>query len=534
MTPRGTQWESIEGGTADNITWAGDWKAAAQRTEDGWTAEMAIPFALLRYPRGTQSFNILLRRKRADETDFEIWPYVPPEGENNITQYLNEFTGINPPFYAPRPTFLPYSLATVGDGTSARQGVDVKYPISTTLTGVATLFPDFRTIEQDVTSINFSYTEQFVDDRRPFFAEGARYLPSRDMFYSRRIGDVDGGLKVVGKSGETTMGLLGTTAQGNNGQSALAFRFNRDIGLFSSAGLEMVANEQKDKASNQVARLYGRYGWQAGQTRYSVNATHTPSWVNGNRKGSADFVRVGNDPPRGRLEWDVFYRSTSPEFISDLGFVPEKNLRGYGIDLSQFDQFDKGFIEVYGIGIDLSTFQRQTGGFFRGGLSTFGFIQDRRGHALNLGVSRTRREQFKDQVQNVGLSWGNKSLFQRGGINEAFGRQAGKAYSFLSLRQGFLIFAPLSVQVDWSRLRLGEESSMQTILTGTYRLNSYQSIAGRLLQRSGGSKPEDRGTNLYFAFAQKVRAGTDLFLLFGDPNSRTTRSQITLKTVSPF
>jgi len=51
-TARGTQFEQLEGGTADNITWTGDWKTATRRTKHGWNCEMAIPFALMRYPRG--------------------------------------------------------------------------------------------------------------------------------------------------------------------------------------------------------------------------------------------------------------------------------------------------------------------------------------------------------------------------------------------------------------------------------------------------------------------------------------------------
>ena len=64
------------------------------------------------------------------------------------------------------------------------------------------------------TSINFSYTEKLLTDRRPFFAEGSGFLPYQDLFYSRRIGAFDGGLKVVGKQGDTTVGLLATDTRG--------------------------------------------------------------------------------------------------------------------------------------------------------------------------------------------------------------------------------------------------------------------------------------------------------------------------------
>ena len=213
---RGTQTEQMEGGTASNITWAGDWKAAAQRTPDGWACEMSIPFALLRYPRGANTFGLDFFRSLSRNSTTQNWPYLPPQGTGGSgeAQYMHEFTGIAPPFIAPRPVFLPYTLATGGVGNSARAGMDIKYPLTTTLTGVATLFPDFQTIEQDVTNINFSYTEKLLTDRRPFFAEGAGYFPNQDMFYSRRIGQIDGGVKVAGKQDNTTIGLLSTYAHG--------------------------------------------------------------------------------------------------------------------------------------------------------------------------------------------------------------------------------------------------------------------------------------------------------------------------------
>ncbi len=111
VTPRGTQAQNLEGGTADNITWAGDWTAAARRTKRGWTCEIAIPFALMRYPRGTKAFGMLLYRQIARQTTLQSWPYLPaPGATGSESQYLAEFTGFAPPFYTPRPTFLPYTL----------------------------------------------------------------------------------------------------------------------------------------------------------------------------------------------------------------------------------------------------------------------------------------------------------------------------------------------------------------------------------------------------------------------------------------
>ena len=58
------------------------------------------------------------------------------------------------PDIAPKPVFLPYTFATARpNGASGRVGMDIKYPFSTTLTGLMAINPDFQTIvvqpEQD-------------------------------------------------------------------------------------------------------------------------------------------------------------------------------------------------------------------------------------------------------------------------------------------------------------------------------------------------------------------------------------------------
>lgn len=531
VTPRGTQQQFLEGGTADNIVWAGDWQAATQRTPDGWTCEVSIPFALLRYPRGTKAFGIGLFRKLAREGGAQSWPYLPPEGWINgyssEAQFLNDFAGIAPPFYKTRPIFLPYALVSGGAGNFAREGVDIKYPLSTTLTGVATLFPDFQTIEQDVTDVNFSYTEKLLSERRPFFAESADYFPGRDLFYSRRIGQIDGGLKVAGKQGATTLGLLSTLTRGDAAQNTSVLHLNQDVGLLSRATLDFVSDIQHGQASNQTAKLEGVYGWQSGPTRYAVQATHAPSWQGGRQMDSMDFFQFSTRPQPGHLRYALNFQDIGPDFVSNLGFVPETDLRGGSFSVGQSNRFDQGWIESYGSGITLDSYQHHTGGFFRSGVSPYISASTRSGQSLTLSGSLGRREQFRDRVGNVSLGWGQKTLYQGGSVSEDFGRRAGQPYNFLAFSQGFLLARPFYVQLDLGRLRLGDTRSNQSIVTGTYRLNAVQSLGGRLVS-------EDKNTDVYFSFGQHVRTGNDIFLLFGDPNSARTRGKVTLKMVRPF
>ncbi|MGI4787648.1 MAG: DUF5916 domain-containing protein [Janthinobacterium lividum] len=545
-TARGTQFELLEGGTADNITWAGDWKAATQRTKNGWTCEMAIPFALMRYPRGATSFGIVFYRLIGRETSLQSWPYMPPAGVDNATepQFLNSFAGIAPPFYAPRPTFLPYTLVTGGTGNSARTGLDIKYPLSTTLTGVGTLYPDFQTIEQDVTNINFSYNEKLLTDRRPFFAEGSSFLPDQDMFYSRRVGTVDGGLKVVGKQGATTIGLLTTASSGNDAQSAAVLNLQQDIGLYSYVRANFVDSIQSGAPSSQAARLDALYGWQSGQTRYALEAQHSPSWQGGQAEGAKDYVQFTNRPVYGKLRYTLSYEDTAPNFDNQLGYNPELNRRGEALRLSQYNQFDKGIVENYSFGATIDSYDHHTGGFFHSDLTPYANISTRNGLYYELDFGLGRRDQlgedgvsvdhFHDHTLTPNFGWAQKTLYQQGLISDTFGQVAGQSYNLLSLSQGILVSRPFSVQLNYSRQVQGSALSTQAIATGTYRLNDTQTIGGRIVNQGGVDQGTGLGTDVYFSFSQQVRTGLDVFLLFGDPNSPVTRGKFTLKIIHPF
>ena len=534
VTARGTQVENIEGGTADNITWAGDWKAAARRTRDGWTAELSIPFALLRYPKGTTAFGLNLSRKLARDTSQENWPYLPPDGSNNESLYLHEFTGIRPPFFAPRPIFLPYTLLTGGAGSAGRMGLDIKYPLSTTLTGVATIKPDFQTIEQDVTGINFSYTEKLLTDRRPFFAEGSGYLPYRDLFYSRRIGVLDGGLKVAGKQGDTSLGLLATDTRGPDAENAAVLALSHDLGLFSRTSLQFVSDIARGQPSNQVAKLEGVYGWRVGHDQWAVTANHTPSWQGGRQQDSKDFFNFSASAVPGKPSFYADYQDIGPNFISNLGFVPDLDLRGPSFNIEQYNQFDRGRLRLYDVNLSGNTYQHHTGGFFQKDVNGNVYLESHEGFSLDINIDQSQRDQFRDHANQTQFGWGRRTLYQRGSVSDTVGRQAGQPYNFLSFSQGVLVARPFSLQLNYSRLRLGDAHSTQAILTGNYLLSAERSVGARIVSQAGADQGSGLGTDVYFSFGQHVRSGSDLFLLFGDPNSPKTRGKVTLKIIRPF
>jgi hypothetical protein len=536
VNARGTQWSAIDGGTAKNITWAGDWRAMTQRTKDGWTAEIAIPFRLLRYPHGARSLSMILYRKIARETSATCWPPFPNVPEQDEAKYLNEFTGLLLPDAARRPVFLWRSTSTVGQRANLHLGGDAKLPVSNGLTGVATLFPDFENIEQDVASIRFSYNEQFIADHRPFFAEGADFLPSPDLFYSPRLRDVDAGIKVAGKEGQTTFGLLGTFSSHDHRQRSAVLNVARDIGLFSSIGVQAVSGSQvpdaagdrvPNRTTSEVWRLNGRHGWRDGTNSYAIVAHRTESRRSGAPGDSADLISFSKSVPYGRPYFDIGYSRVGPDFSNDLAFVPETNLQGGYANLRLDNHKDKGYLETYSVGLLADYYAQDTRGFFHKQQTLNTSVGFRSGWGVGVASSRSERYAFRDFVRSLQVNWGEKTLFQRGSIALDTGNVSGAPYRYLSLSQGSLLSRLISVNAMYSTSRTGSERTSQTIVSSTWRMDGSRALGGRLVQ-SG------RNANVYLAFSQRERSGNELSLLLGKPNSPRSRGELTGKLVRPF
>jgi hypothetical protein len=543
VNPLGTQVEFLEGGTADNIKWAGDWKAAVKPFEGGYTIEMAVPFALLRYPKGASAMGIMVNRQLNRERNPVVWPSIPPAGQTFQTrvQFIPEFTGLKTPKLAARPTILPFTLASGGDGAKARTGLDVKYPVSTTLTGVLAVKPDFQTIENDVAGINFSYNEQFVPDRRPFFAEGSEFFPAPDLFYSRRLGQIDDGMKLVGKDGNRTVGVLRAHTSGPNGRESNIVNLRQGIGALSGYGFSAIDDRRAGQVGTRAARLFADWGRNAGDRQNVLGVSQTQTWQADQPKGGDTRLELRSRGPQGKARYRLSWEQLDDDFVSPLGLLQDRNRKGLSASLGWRSQLDKGPLGSYDIDIDARRYRRQTdGSFFLEDIGIDAYGENRRGIGLGVGFDVGRRKPdpaqptiFNDRSVGAQLSWNRRTLFSQGSLGYRAGRQAGQSLRSWRAGQGIPVSKLFSLLGNYSEQRLGAETTRQTIVTGTYRLSPYRAFSGRLVSRNGTGNEQNvgpsRGTNLYFAYSQRTRTGADLFVLLGDPNAADTRGTVTVK-----
>jgi len=181
------------------------WEARTAIDEQGWTAELWIPFAQLRFiDRVDQVWGLNIARFTPTLDEEDYWVVVPRTQRAWASRFgvLEGIQGVRP---SKRIELLPVVVGSTtlngnrdlrnpfDDGRTmlGRVGADFKMGLGPSLTLEATFNPDFGQVEADPAEVNLTAFATRFPERRPFFTEGARLMTTPNQskfFYSRRIG----------------------------------------------------------------------------------------------------------------------------------------------------------------------------------------------------------------------------------------------------------------------------------------------------------------------------------------------------------
>ena len=237
-----------DNGRVADTNWDGIWKSAGARTEEGWSAEMAIPLETVKFlPGKNRTWGIQFSRYLPRRREQTFWT-GPLEDYRKISVY-GDLTGLDLKGASKKLEIIPHiiSKAQEEEKTDFEGGLDARYALSQLISGHLTLNPDFATVEADQEQINLTRFELHLREKRNFFLEGAWiYQQGIRLFYSRRITDIYGATKLYGKPGGYEIGLLTaqTKEEDEEGGSAnfSVFRLKRDIMKSSTLGF-LAANK---------------------------------------------------------------------------------------------------------------------------------------------------------------------------------------------------------------------------------------------------------------------------------------------------
>lgn len=185
-------------------SWDNKWKGDAKIDGNVWVAELAIPFAAIRFQKGSNNWRVNCYRS---ETQHNEWSSLNRIPRNRLVMDLSYSTPINfedpPKGGGSNISLIPFVAAATSrdfeDPTQTKAksnfefGGDAKIGITSGLNLDLTFNPDFSQVEVDRQVTNLDRFEIFFPERRQFFLENADLFGSFGLsrvnpFFSRRIG----------------------------------------------------------------------------------------------------------------------------------------------------------------------------------------------------------------------------------------------------------------------------------------------------------------------------------------------------------
>jgi hypothetical protein len=345
-------------------SWDALYDTAGQVVDDGYTAEMAIPFKSLRYPQrdGNEPHRWglqVVREIKGKSEENDVWAPMSRDEQSFLAQMgvLDGMTGLSTSRnleILPTVTAIKFgsvdeaSGAFADEATDPEAGVNLKYGITSNLTADFTYNPDFSQIESDRPQIEVNQRfPLFFPELRPFFLEGQEIfnmVSPVNLVHTRTIVDPRYGGKLTGKVGDTTLGLIvaddeaagrrvgaGDPGFGKSAQFLIG-RARYDLYAGSHIGALITDREFLD-SHNRVAGIDGQFRLGRSDTLNVVAVQSDTRREDGERLSGPMWGMLYRHNGR-HLGGQVFTGVTDPGFRSDTGFVQRVDTKLVGVNAS--------------------------------------------------------------------------------------------------------------------------------------------------------------------------------------------------------
>ena len=287
-----------------NKDWDGNWKHAVGVDDSGWTVEVLIPWyiASMRDAKGDKrTIKIYLDRIIGTTGERVAWPQASLERSRFLSDFaVIEVANYSQALFAVTP-YVSGLYDNVGSNSDGDAGVDVVWKPNGQTQLTATVNPDFGQVESDDLVVNFSATETFVSDKRPFFTENQglfEYTTPSDysqLLYTRRVGgpaddgegsgDITAALKLNGSIGATKYGVFGADEGDSVGRTFGALRVVRD---FAKQNLGVMATYVDRPYLDRQAAVFGvDHNWRP-NARWNVRTRVFGSDIEQEGTGTSD------------------------------------------------------------------------------------------------------------------------------------------------------------------------------------------------------------------------------------------------------
>ena len=347
----------FDNGKSTNTFWNGVWDARTQITQEGWFAEIEIPFSTLKFeshPTGPRVWGINFERNIQSKREQVLWQGWSRDANIQWVNRAGKLLGLDSLENKQFVELKPYGITGVqaAEGASPNfllnGGGDINYLITPTYRLNVTLNTDFAQVESDQQQINLTRFPLFFPELREFFLEGEDFF---DMgfggnrivpFYSRRIGLDDnrdavpiiGGVRLLGKEGNSTLGAMsiqtaGTEFQDPTNYSVLSWR--QDILEQSTVGV-MTVNRITGSRWHTTTGANFRYSTSKAFKNKNINAGGALiTTQNGDTtfQREAYAYRVFLQYPNDRINIFASAQKSPAPFEPEVGLMRRRNFEEY-------------------------------------------------------------------------------------------------------------------------------------------------------------------------------------------------------------
>ncbi len=340
-------------GKGTNRDWNGVWDVAVHINEQGWFAELQIPFSTLKFHnQETQVWGINFERNIRRKNEQVLWQGWSRDYELEMVSHAGTLTGLEGISGGHLLEFKPYvlggvqKLAIFKTERVIKMGGDINYLLTSNLKLNVTLYPDFAQIESDRLRINLTRFSLYFPEKREFFLESRGAFDfSEQVFYSRRIGIKDGeeipiigGVRITGKESGTEIGALSMQTEKRGLEKSTNYsvlRVKQDIWQQSYIGIIATSKKSIDR-SNYV---YGMdFNYSSSQLfgdkniRFGAAWTQSQSGINILNNDNTAY-RIYFSLPNDFIEYDLAYDVVQNNFNPEVGFIRRKNYKHFFTEL---------------------------------------------------------------------------------------------------------------------------------------------------------------------------------------------------------
>jgi len=349
-----------------NKDWNGVWDVAVERNDQGWFAEMVIPFSTLKFKKeSTQVWAINFERNIRRKNEQVMWQGWSRLYELEMISKAGRLTGMENIEQKTKIELNPYVLGgfefAEENTRTGKIGGEINFDITPTLKLNFTVNTDFAQVESDRKQINLTRFSIKYPEKRQFFLEGKNYydmnVGATSLFYSRRIGidqhtavPIIGGTRFFGKLDKTNVGLMSIQTYASDSIPTTNYsviKVSQDIFKQSSIGIITTQKYSRERYNGvygvnflySTSKLFGDKNLQVGASLSASDTRVEEEAVNDNEDNSSYnlFLRYHND----EIEYDLGFTTIETGFNPEMGFMNRGNFQQFTTELQFNPRFEK-------------------------------------------------------------------------------------------------------------------------------------------------------------------------------------------------